>query len=531
MNGLEGTALLLRFIARRDRVRVLVWAVAIVALIALTAASVKGLYPTQADLDEAAAASEGNAAAIAFNGPALALNTVGGQIVFQVSSVALVTVGLMSLLMIGRLTRGEEEAGRLEMLRALPIGVHAPTAAAWITVTAMNLFIGVLVALTLAGLGLPGVGSVTMGGALALFGVLFATLALLAAQITENTRVVYGITGSVLAAAFLLRAIGDAGNHTISWLSPIGWAQRTQPYAGERWWPFLVTVAATAAAALASGGFATRRDLGAGLVAPRRGPEHADPALGRPLGLALRLQRGTVVGWSIGVLIMGAAYGAIAPSIDEFIGNNKALAEMMARAGGASLVDSYLATSFRIVALIGAGFAVQSTLRLRGEESGQRAEPVLATPVSRRRWAMSHLTMACAGSVVMLLVAGVSVGAGYGIAGHTLSRLPAMIGAAVVYAPAMWLLVGFAVAIIGFFPRATVVAWVVLIACLVVGFLGDILGLPGWTAKLSPFENVPQLPAAGFSAVSPLVLTGLAMVLMAAGLFGLDRRDIGTTGR
>ena len=64
--------------------------------------------------------------------------------------------------------------------------------------------------------------------ALALFGLLLAAVALVAAQVTEDTRVVYGIGSLVLGLPFTLRAVGDIGNGTISWLSPIGWAQKTR---------------------------------------------------------------------------------------------------------------------------------------------------------------------------------------------------------------------------------------------------------------------------------------------------------------
>ncbi|MGZ4537429.1 MAG: hypothetical protein ACXVXE_17950, partial [Nocardioidaceae bacterium] len=76
---LRGTVALTGFVVRRDRVRIVVWIVSIATLIALTVASIKGLYPTQASLDEAAAASH-NAAAIVFNGPAQGLDTVGGEV-------------------------------------------------------------------------------------------------------------------------------------------------------------------------------------------------------------------------------------------------------------------------------------------------------------------------------------------------------------------------------------------------------------------------------------------------------------------
>ena len=102
--------------------RIVVWIAAIVLLVAVTVASVKGLYPTQADLDKAARASEDNAAAIVFNGPPQGLDTVGGQVAFQIGTFGLIVIGLMSLFMVGRLTRGEEEAGRLELVRSLPVG-------------------------------------------------------------------------------------------------------------------------------------------------------------------------------------------------------------------------------------------------------------------------------------------------------------------------------------------------------------------------------------------------------------------------
>ena len=523
---LTGTSVLARFIVRRDRIRIVVWIGSIAALVAVTAASVKGLYPTQADLDLAAAASKGNAAAIAFSGPAQGLNTVGGQVAFQAGASGLVVVALMSLLMIGQLTRDEEEAGRLELLRSLPVGSAAPTVAASMIVLTMNAVVGALVAGTLLVEGLPVAGSIAFGASFALLGLVFACVALVAAQISENTRVVYGIAGAVLGASFVLRAVGDIGDGTVSWLSPIGWVQKTRPFAGERWWPFLPTIAAAAGLLVVAEVLAARRDLGSGLVPPQPGSRTASPALGRPLGLAVRLQRGSVIGWGAGVLLTAVAYGSIANSIDDFVRNNKTLADMFA-SGGASLTESYLATSMRILALVGAGFVIQSTLRIRGEEIQLHAEPVLATPVSRQRWAMSHLLVAAGGSVVLLAIAGLAVGISYGLVGGGVAVVPGLLGDALVYIPAMWLMVGLTFALIGLVPRGVVAAWAVLAFCFIIGLLGGMLGLPRWLMDLSPFEQVPQLPAAHFSVLPVLVLLVVALGLGVTGMAGLRRRDIG----
>ncbi len=346
MNDLTGTAALIRLILRRDRIRISIWVVSIALLVSLSAVGVKSLFPTQAAIDQAATATQYNAGAIAFNGPAQGLDTLGGQIAFQVGALGMVVVALMSVFMIGRLTRGDEESGRLELVRSLPVGVHAPTFAALIVVLAMSAAVGVLSSASLLAEGLPTAGSLVLGASFAAVGLFFTGVALVAAQITQNTRVVYGSSGALLGLAYMLRIVGDIGDGTVSWFSPIGLAQKARPFAGERWWPLVPLLAAAAALIAVAFRLAVRRDHGAGLVAPRPGRAVASPSLGHPLGLAMRLQRGALIGWGAGVLVTGIAYGWIAPTIDSFVANNKAFAQMMASAGVGSLTDTYFATSF-----------------------------------------------------------------------------------------------------------------------------------------------------------------------------------------
>ncbi|MFI7413455.1 ABC transporter permease [Streptomyces sp. NPDC049627] len=522
-----GTAVLTRLILRRERVRILIWTVAIPLLVLLTAASVKGLYPTQHDLDVAAEASEGNAAAIAFNGPAQGLDTLGGEVAFQVGTFGLVLVAVMSTFMTGRQTRAEEEAGRAEMIGSLPVGGHANATAALLVVSGMNVVVGALVALGLIAMDLPVTGSVVFGVSFCALGLVFAAITLVVAQISENTRVVHGSIGAVLGVAFLLRAVGDIGDGTVSWFSPIGWVQKTRPFAGERWWPLLIAAVFAAAAVLGAHALSDRRDLGAGLVPPRPGPPRAARGLGRPLGLALRLQRGSLIGWSCGVFLTGLAYGWVADDVEDFVADNEALEDLITGYGGASLTDSYLSQSLLVVALLGAGYTVQSVLRLRGEESGLRAEPLLATPVSRGRWVAGHLTVALAGSVAMLVAAGLGTGLAYGITSGDLGQVPRLVGAALAYTPALWLLAGLAIALYGLVPRGTIAAWAALLACFVIGLLGEALDLPGRVRDISPFEHIPHAPAADLGLTAPALLTAIAAALTAAGVAGFRRRDIG----
>ena len=70
----------------------------------------------------------------------------------------------------------------------------------------------------------------------------------------------------------------------------------------------------------------------------------AAPALARPLGLALRLQRGALIGWTAGLFLGGLSIGLTAQDADSILGDSKEVDELFAQAAG-SLVDNYLAVS------------------------------------------------------------------------------------------------------------------------------------------------------------------------------------------
>ena len=132
---------------------------------------------------------------------------------------------------------------------------------------------GALITLSLLAYGLAAAGSVSIGVALTLTGLTFTGVALVAAQLTDGTRAMYGITGAVIAVAYVLRAIGDVTENGLSWLSPIGWGQAMHPFSGERWWPAVAAGRrdriASSCAALA---LFARRDVGSGLWPARPGP-------------------------------------------------------------------------------------------------------------------------------------------------------------------------------------------------------------------------------------------------------------------
>ena len=313
---MTGTLLLLRANLRRDRWLMLWWSVAAALLYYSQAVSVDGLYETQAEFDKAAASMEGNAAFIAMAGPARALNTTGGQVTWQATAFGAIVAGLMTMLIIGRHTRAEEETGRDELVRATAIDRAAPMTAALGTALVANLLLGGLVALSLwtyplAGRRLAG----ARGSASRCAGCSSGAVTLLAAQVTSTVRATYGLTGAAIGAAYALRAVGDVGDGTLS----LALADRLVPGDARLLRPAVVAGPAArrrrgVVVVRAAYAVFDRRDIGSGVLAGA-----ARPGAGRSrrgsLALAWRLQRGQVLGWSAGLLFVGLAYGSIGDSV------------------------------------------------------------------------------------------------------------------------------------------------------------------------------------------------------------------------
>lgn len=523
--ALTGTVTLARLVLRRDRLRIAIWVVALVGLVGVTANSIFDLYPDEAALAEYARTVDANPSLIALSGPAVGLDTFGGRIAWEGWQLS-IAVALMGALAVGRHTRAEEEAGRTELVRATVTGRHAHSAAALVVSALSSALVGAGVTLVLLAVGLPGTGAVLMGAGFALLGITFGAVALLTAQVTEHARAATGMAAAVVGVSFVLRAIGDVGDGTLSWASPFGWVQAAQPFSTDRWWPLALPVAATVALVALAVAVEARRDVGAGLVRPRPGPPEAGAALAGARGLAWRLQRGSLLAWSVGVALVGVAMGSVADSADDLVGDNEQIRAYLAQLGGAELSDIFLATVLLVVALLATGFALQATLRPRAEEAAHRAEPVLATATSRRSWLGSHLAVGLGGSAVVLAAGGLGTGVSYAAAVGDAGEVPRLVGAALAFVPAVWVLVGVAVALYGWVPRAAALVWAVLAVAVVVGTLGEGLGLPRAVRALSPFDHLAGVPAVGVAGPATAVLGALAVLLVAAGMVGFERRDI-----
>jgi ABC-2 type transport system permease protein len=516
---MTGVRTLVRFMLRRDRVLLPVWIAILASFPIITASSFQSLYPTLADRLKFARTVEGNTTFTLLYGPARALDTIGGLTAWRTGSLAVI-VALMSLLVVGRHTRAEEERGQTELIRAGAVGARAPIAAALITVALADIAIALIAALGLIALGLPAAGSLTLGAALGATGLVFAAVGAVTAQVTESARAANGLAGVVLGVAFALRAIGDVNDNALTWVSPIGLAHESRPFAGDRWWPLLLCLVLALAVVAVAFALQARRDLGAGLIPPRAGRAHATQRLRSAFALAFRLQRGGLLAWTTGLFFVGLVLGSIGRDAESLLDTSSSIGDVLG-VHGADITDAYFAGVLLLAALIATGYTISSALRLGSEESTGHSELLLSTGLPRVRWAGGHLAMTFGGSALVLAATGL----GAGIGTQDLSEIPRLVGAALAQLPAVWVLGAITAALFGLAPDALRLAWAALGACFLLWFIGPLLNLPSWVMDLSPYEHVPELPAASFAPGPLLALTAVAAALTVAGLAGFRHRD------
>ncbi|MEL6894417.1 MAG: hypothetical protein AAFP84_22700, partial [Actinomycetota bacterium] len=494
---LRGARELIRLALRRDRLRLTLWFTGIVGMVAVVASSMRSLYDTPAERREYAELVEGNATMIVQSGPGYGLDdpTSGAVLANELGIWVFIAVALMNVFVVVRHTRTEEATNRTELVRAAPVGRAAGTAAALAVSSWSTLLVASGSALSLIALGLPTVGSLAFGAAIIGIGHVFAGVAAVAAQLTENPRSALGLGGAVLALSFVLRAVGDVGDGTLSWLSPIGWAQGTRAYADERWWVLGLAAVSTVALVEVATVLQRHRDHGSGMIASRGGPATGAPWMSTPVGLTFRLQRASIISWSIGAGLVAFFYGIISDQAESILESYPEMEEYFLGSGDASITDLFLSRSITTMALFAAGFSVASVLRLRTEEITERAGSILATPTSRTRWAVEHLVVTAVGTTCVLAAVGAATGLGVAATGGSLGTVAELTGAAVTLAPALFLLGAATFALVGVGPRAALVASGAYSAVVVIGVFGELLSFPRVVLNVSPFEHLRVPPA------------------------------------
>ncbi|MFC5826594.1 ABC transporter permease [Nonomuraea insulae] len=513
---MTGTGALIRLILRRDRLILPVWIVVTVLVPYGVASGAASLYTTPESLLKYAEEAMANTAQVAMRGVVYA-PTLGGVTAWGAGMSGALVAALASLLVVIRHTRTEEETGRRELLGSTVVGRHAGLAATLVVVLGANLVAAVLLAGAMTALGLPVAGSFMLGLSTAGVGVAMGAVAAVAAQCTTGSGAARGLAFAALAVLFLVRGVGDARGSWLSWASPFGWARLSLAYTGDRWWVLVLFAGFSVALVWVAYLLAARRDLAAGLLPDRAGPGSAAAALRSPFALAWRSHRGPLLAWTAGCAAVGALLGSAVDGAQQQI------------SGLFSGADALFTFSLLVLSQAVSGYAISAALRPRAEERDGLAELLLAAAPARVRWAMAHLAFAVAGPALMLAVTGVAMGLTYGAAvGDVGGELPALLGTALLWLPAVWVMAALATALLGLLPRVSAaVAWGLLGVFLLVELAFEFGQVNEGVLGLSPFSHIPRtLLGAPLDLVQLVALLALALALAGAGMMGLRRRDI-----
>lgn len=526
----KNTGQLVRSMMKRDRIRLPIWIGSLTLLTFTVALSFSELFPTKQE-QQALAETMKNPAMTAMVGPGYGLEnyTAGAMMAHQMLLFTAIAVAIMSILQVTRHTRADEEDGQIEMIRSLPTGRLSPLLAAMLVLFATNIVLAFVIGFGLSAFTIEGMsleGSLLFGAALGATGLFFTALTAVFAQLSESSRGTIGLSFGVLIFAYLLRAIGDISNETLSWLSPFGWVIGSQVYVNNYWWPIALTVGIALVFALLALYLNATRDLGAGLLPAKPGSAHASTFLQGPFGLLLKLQRTALIAWAIGIFILGASYGSVLGDLESFMEDIDIMGEILAPMKGGSLTEQFVMMILSIMAMLCTIPVLMTTLKLIGEERKKRTEHFLSRAISRTRLMGSALIISILTSFGMLSLAAIGLWSASVVILKDGISFGDIFSGALVYFPALWVMTGLAVLLIGVLPRATGFIWLYLTYSFLVDYLQGLLNLPQWMRDITPYGHIPQYPMEELHVWTLVVLFFIGACLMLIGFIGYNRRDI-----
>ena len=519
-----GTALLLRLALRRDRWLAAAGVLVLVGTCYASAAATPDLYPSPAEQRAAAESLDASPAVVALYGPVLDPGSLGELAMTKTTVLYAALLALLLVVLVQRHTRAEEEAGRAELVAGAGASRSAPVLAAVLAGSLVALVLGVLAAAVDVLAGLPTGGSVLFGASWTGTGLVAVGLGALVCQLSASSRTCTAVAGAGVGGLYVVRAVGDTAVPWLGWVTPFGWSTRLRAWSDPRAWVLLLHLGTALALVALALWLRARRDLGSGLVAARPGPAGAGTWLRGPLGLAARLQRPALVGWSVALASVALLLGAASPQVGDLL-DSPAARRLVGRLGGeGALRDALLAAELSVVAVLVSGFAVAVVARAVSDEQAGRTQLLLAA-VPRRRVLLASLVVALLGATWLLLLTGVSLTLGVALTGS--SDGGHLVAASLAQAPAVWVAGAAVGAVHGLHRGWAAAGWLLLLGWVTLGQLGELLRLPARALDLSPYSHVPRMPAEPFSVAGPLGLTLVAVALVVLAVLTHARRDVG----
>lgn len=529
------TGMLLRLNLRRDWLKITLWALGIVGLMAGAAAKFDGLYGTKKAMD-AIMATLKTPAMVSLLGPVPSAHAYTVATIYAAEMMVFMGlfVAMMNIYFAVHTTRADEDTGITELVAAHATGRNASLAAAGLEVLVVNLGVGILAALGLQFSGMTGIdsnGNWLFGLGVAAFGLMFAGITFLAAQVAASGRGATILSYVVLGVLFIARMGTDVQNPDLTWWTIYGWIEKLDIYGSNNWWPLLLMLAV----AVVTGGIAltlvTTRDLGAGLLPQRDGRRYASRWLRGPLSLVARLDRTSIIIWLVGMFILGVTYGSIFGSAGDLMSSNPTMAKLIGttavRAANRTIVLQFankLAIIFVVLATVP---GLITLMRINRDEAKGYWEQLHARSVSRFRlyYSITALAMVVAVLAYLMGILGMYA-AGAASMGKDAVALSRFMRAFWGFTPALIVTMGITAAFIGWLPRWQNLAWLVPAYGFFSLYLGSLLDFPDWATALTPYGWVNNVPLHAVEWSTTGMMLALGVTLIIGGFGGYAHRDL-----
>ncbi|WP_433113450.1 ABC transporter permease [Micromonospora sp. CA-246542] len=484
--------------------------------------------------DPAAAGSlralAGNPAIRTLFGAPVGLDTAGGFTVWRVGTVIAVLLGAWSVLATTRITRGEEDAGRWDLLLSGRLPAPAVLLRHLGPVMAVNAATATAITAALLLSGTEPAGALLHGAGTGLLGMFFTAVAGLAAQIFSARPAATGAAVAVLACGLLIRMIGDGVTALgwLHWLSPFGLLSLSGPYVHNRVLPLLLLAAATALIIALALTAVRRRDVRDGLIPAAPGRRPRTLLLASTETFAARRVLRPLTGWLIGVGAYYLLIGMTAVSITDFLRDNPALADEATQAGfeGLGSITGFTATLFAILSMPVGGFVAVRMTAFVTAETDRRLTLLTSQPITRTRLIGTELAVTAVAAAVLATCAGLATWLGVTAIDGELAAGAALRGAWNIL-PLVLLSLGAAAFAVGWIPR-----WTMLLGGLPTtgGFLllviAESVAAPDWVRDISPFAHLAPVPLTKASMTAVTVMLAIATLLAVLGVAGYRRRDL-----
>jgi ABC-2 type transport system permease protein len=464
-------------------------------------------------------------------------------------------VAIWALLAGTRITRGEEESGQLDMLLSVPRSrarvLAEKLGALFVALLIIGELIGFLAYLGVVNSKYPRftlADGLMQGLMITLLAASFAGIAVFLSQFTQHRAAAAGLTGALLALAFVFNSISLVSPQ-LEWvgrLSPIYYFRISKPLIadyGMNWGAAAMLAAFALVFAGAGAALFLRRDVGSAVAVAPAGGRFAPPRLPAAQGgwslrsfaaRAVAIELPATFWWAVALGAFFFAFTQVTRRlqlnlVDSFKGTiYESIFKSMAGGQSPSGNAFFLSVLLSFLPLVIAAMAVTQVNRWERAEAEGQLDLILATPLTRAAAILTRIVAAMVGIVLVLAVtygaillaaaiAGLTLDAGR-LAEATLGAAPwGFVVVAVGYLLATWLRRGLLVTVLSL---ALAISYGIQLAAPAAGW-------PGGTQNISLFYHFGSPILTGLDWGAFAVISGIALVCIALAVWRFAVKDIG----